>query len=158
MIFELLWVQYRHPTNRGSIPRAKTRYRRIVEHGQLDALLLALEGYKAYQSENKWYQAMQLATWLGSHKDERWKQWSGQPVEVKSQVPVAPLLDEAALVVKAEAIIRQRQRELEWWELDASKHFHSGACQDGKACAYRIERRPIVPEVEQLVRKLREGL
>ncbi len=76
MEFQEFWdTAYAHPVNRGDKNRASLRFQRVVATTGLDVLLLALEGYKAYQKQNPWYSPAQLSTWLGSQQSERWLDW-----------------------------------------------------------------------------------
>lgn len=76
MTFEEFWnVLYVHPENKGSKTRAHVRFLRIVAHAELNGMLAALDEYKIYQALNAWYSPKMCASWLGSAKDELWREW-----------------------------------------------------------------------------------
>lgn len=54
----------------------------------------------------------------------------------------------------AEAAVRDRQRQRDAWEAQKALHEHTDRCREYGACPYRAGSEPIVPAVEDVLRRM----
>ncbi len=86
MTFEDFWSAYPHPENRGDKNRARMRYERLSNAGLTVDMRDALEKYGEYLAREKWQAAMMCATWLGSDKAQRWRDWLPELLKPKTLI------------------------------------------------------------------------
>lgn len=65
--------------------------------------------------------------------------------------PFQPLIEEAELRSRAEVMHKVSQRDLDYWIKDKAKHD----CGCEYACRYEEARRPLVPSVEEFVKRIK---
>jgi len=158
MTFEEFAKLYSNPKNRGDMKRAERRFIEICKNGNLPELISALGGYEAYQRLNKWYQPLQLATFLGC----RWRDFVPEKTNasfMSGMTELTPMLKESQLQERAIEVREDQLRMQVRWDKAAEGHQCEGDCFPFN-CRYAKTRRPKVRDIDEVVASLRgsEGI